>query len=81
MNPLKMLKMKSAWDKFQRNHPKFLGFFNAARAMGIQEDTVLELKMISPSGQELVTNLKVRQEEIELFHELQELIKSEAGKD
>lgn len=73
INPMKIMQMKSAWDKFQSNHPKFLGFFNAVRAQGIQEGTVLEFKVISPEGAELVTNLKVKNSDIELFDKLKEL--------
>jgi hypothetical protein len=77
MNPLKMMQMKSAWDRFQRNHPKFLGFVNAVRTRGIHEGTVLELKVVTPEGEELVTNLKVQPDDIELFRQMKELAESQ----
>jgi hypothetical protein len=77
INPLKMMQMKSAWDKFQRNHPKFLGFIQAVRTRGIHEGTVLELKLVTPEGEELVTNLKVQQDDIELFRMMKELAESQ----
>jgi hypothetical protein len=72
-----MMQMKSAWDKFQRNHPKFLGFIQAVRTRGIHEGTVLELKLVTPEGEELVTNLKVQQDDIELFRMMKELAESQ----
>lgn len=76
MNPLKLMQMKSSWDRFQRNHPKFLGFLNAIQRQGIREGMILEFKVTSPEGEELVTNMKVTADDIALFRELQELAKS-----
>lgn len=78
INPLKMMQMKSAWDKFQQNHPKFLGFLSAVQARGIHEGTVLEFKLITPEGEELVTNMKVQASDIELFHQLQEMAQKQS---
>lgn len=72
-NPLKMMQMKSSWDKFQKNHPKFLGFVSAVQSRGIHEGTVLELKVVTPEGEELVTNMKIQPSDIELFHQMKEL--------
>lgn len=76
MNPLKMMQLSSAMKKFQGNHPRFIAFWNAVRARGLHEGTVLELKMTAPEGETLVTNIRVTREDLELLRELQELASS-----
>ncbi len=77
MNPMKMLQIKSAWDKFQQNHPKFISFFKAVRARGLREGTILEIKVVTPEGEELITNLKVNQEDLSLIQQLTELARQQ----
>lgn len=76
MNPMALLSMKSALDKFQNNHPKFVQFVKAMAGSGIQEGTILECKVITPEGKELQTNLKITQEDLELIEKLKELSKN-----
>jgi len=65
-----VMKVKGAWDKFTRNHPKFPAFLNAAKAMGIKEDTIIEIAVTDPSGERITTNFKVTAEDLELFNTL-----------
>ena len=50
MNPMQLLKMKSAWDRFQAAHPKFPLFLNSVMQNGIHEGTILEFKVTEPDG-------------------------------
>ena len=45
MNPAMLFKIKSAWDKFVNNHPKFPMFLRAASATGIKEGYIIEVKI------------------------------------
>ncbi len=73
MNLMKLMQMKSAWERFQANHPKFPGFLKAIYKRGIQEGTVLEFRVITPSGEEITSNLKLKADDIDLFRELKDL--------
>ena len=73
MNPMKLLQIKSAWDRFTQNHPKFPKFLAAAQQKGIREGTLLEFKLVTPEGEERVTNLRIQASDIELFQELKDL--------
>lgn len=75
INPMKLMQFKSAWDRFQKNHPKFPAFLNAVYRRGIQEGTVIEFHVTSPDGEELTSNFRILADDIALFHELQELAK------
>jgi len=65
-----VMKIKGAWDRFTRNHPKFPAFLNAAKAKGIVEGTVIGITVTGPEGETLTTNVKVTAEDLELFNTL-----------
>ena len=48
VNPASFFKIKSAWEKFAANHPKFPMFLQAAMASGIREDYIIEVKITDP---------------------------------
>ena len=73
MNPMQLLKMKSAWDRFQAAHPKFPLFLNSVMQDGIREGTILDFTVTEPDGKTYRSNLKISQEDLELFQELKEL--------
>ncbi|WP_432626696.1 hypothetical protein [Brotaphodocola sp.] len=75
MNPLKLLQLKSAWDRFKSNHPRFPLFLSAASKRGIKEGTVLEFKITTPEGEELVSNIKIKQDDLALFQEVTNLFR------
>ena len=71
MNPMAILQIKSLLDKFKNNHPKSPMFFSAA-AQSIDENSIIEIKVTTAEGQNLITNMKVTSDDIELFKELKE---------
>ena len=75
MNPMALMKFMSAKNKFNANHPKVGVFFKAAFGNGVQEGTILELTVTKPDGQKMTTNIKVKQSDIELLRELQNMAK------
>lgn len=77
MNPLHLLKVKSAWDKFQSTHPKFPMFIQNVMQNGIQAGTVIDFQVTTPDGKTSRANLKITQEDMDLFQELKELAKNQ----
>ncbi|MBQ4563584.1 MAG: hypothetical protein IJA58_03780 [Lachnospiraceae bacterium] len=73
MNPASLFKMKSLWDRFTANHPKFPKFLQAMQQRGIEEGTILAMSITTPSGEKIETNLRVTAEDMELFNELKQL--------
>lgn len=76
MNPLIMMQLKSSWDRFVKNHPKFPLFWKAVRQNGLSEGTVVEFKVTTPEGKELCSNLKLTQDDMELMEQLKKLMNS-----
>ena len=70
MNPMALLALKSDFDKFKNNHPKFLQFAKAFTKAGIQEGTVMECKVITADGREFQTNIRVTADDLELLEKL-----------
>lgn len=73
MNPASLMKIMAAKNKFDKNHPKFGAFLKAAFGNGIEEGTVMELTVKKPGGEELTTNIRVQQSDLELLEELKSL--------
>ena len=73
MNPASLMKIMAAKNKFEQNHPKFGAFLKAAFGGGIEEGTIMELTVKKPNGEELTTNIKVLQSDLELLEELKNL--------
>ena len=73
MNPMALMKLMSAKNKFNANHPKVGAFFKAAFGSGLQEGTILELTVTKPDGEKMTTNLKVKPSDLELLNELRNI--------
>jgi len=74
INPAKLLKLKSAWDAFAQNHPKFPKFMKAIHQNGMQEGTIIEINVTTPDGKILSSNIKLKESDVTLFSELSELL-------
>ena len=64
-----VMKIKNAWDTFNRNHPKFMPFCQAVGRDGIGVDTIIEVKVTSADGREYNTNMKLTQSDVEKIKE------------
>lgn len=73
MNPMNLLQLKSSWEKFQRNHPKFPLFLNAVSGEGLDAGSIVEIKVTTAQGKTFTSNLKVCPEDEELIRELKGL--------
>ena len=73
INPMSMMKMMQAKNKFTENHPKFVQFLGAAFSGGIEEDTIIEISVQKPGQNIMTSNIKVKQSDLELLEELKNL--------
>ena len=75
MNPASIMKIMSAKNRFTENHPKFVAFLSAVFSTGIDEGTIIELKVTKPGQETMTTNIMVQQSDMELLQELKELMR------
>jgi hypothetical protein len=73
INPMSMMKMMQAKNKFTENHPKFVQFLSAAFSGGIEEGTIIEISVEKPGQNRITSNIKVKQSDLELLAELKNL--------
>ena len=74
-NPAMLMKIMSAKNKFDANHPKLKNYFTAVKNKGIKEGSVIELRITNPDDEPMVANIKVKAEDIELLSQLAEMMK------
>ncbi len=67
INPADIFKIKQGWDRFRENHPKFPLFARAVMQNGIEEDSVIEIAVVTPDGKRMETNMKVTASDLEFF--------------
>ncbi len=76
VNPAMIFKIKSMWDEFARNHPKFPRFLLAASNQAMEEGTVIELIIRHPDGNTLASNVKLTASDMELINQLKQMGKN-----
>ena len=74
---MKLGQLRPKLKEFQGRHPKFVQFFTKAVPENIKEGSVFEVKVTSPEGKELKTNIKVTSEDAQLLSDLFANMKSE----
>lgn len=74
MDFTKIMKIKSAWETFNGNHPKFMPFMKAIAQDGVQEGTIIEIKVMNSAGKEYNTNMKITQSDLELFAQMKSMM-------
>lgn len=73
MSPIKLLQLKSSWERFKKNHPKFPRFLTGIYQRSLQEGTLIEFKVTNPDGEQITANIKIKADDMTLFNELREL--------
>lgn len=75
MNPASIMKIMNAKNKLTENHPKFVAFLNTVFSTGVTEGTVIEITVTKPGEEAITTNMRVKQSDLDLMRELQDLAK------
>ncbi len=71
-NPLKLLQFKSAWESFAARHPKFAAFMQVIAKGGFSEGTIIDIRITTPEGKELSSNMRITAEDIALINSLKD---------
>ncbi|MCR4640881.1 MAG: hypothetical protein K5697_02475 [Lachnospiraceae bacterium] len=73
MNAMDFLRIRQSLSELSVNHPKLFPFMRAVQAAGLAEGSVVEMKVTTPEGKELETNLRLTASDLELIRMLREL--------
>jgi len=63
-----IMKLKSAWNSFSRNHPRFPAFTREIKNRGVQEGIVIDISFKYPDDTTVHTNLKVTEADVDLLN-------------
>lgn len=75
INPMKLMQLKNMLNIFRQNHPKFPYFLDAVSKKALCEDTIIEIKVTTPDGELLESNLRLRESDLDALRQIQELRK------
>ena len=70
MNFDALLKLKTSWNTFCANHPKFPDFVRAVKNKGICEGAQIDICITYPDGSTLRSGIRVKESDAELLHTL-----------
>ena len=73
MNFQALMQMKTLWQRFTINHPKFHAFLRAVQPE-IREGSVLSISVKNPEGKVIESNLKVTASDIELIEAFKQMV-------
>ncbi len=64
MNPLDLMQLSGRPSIFAKQHPRVVAFFKE-NGKELREGTIIELKMKTPEGKEMITNLRLTADDVE----------------
>ena len=73
MNPMMLMQMQQRIQTFQQDHPKVMPFFMAVKDNALLEGTVIAMKVTTPEGKTLESNIKLTANDIETIRMMSEL--------
>ena len=65
MNPMMLMQLQQRIQTFQQDHPKFLPFMMAVKDNALEEGTVFAMKVTTPEGKTIESNIKLTANDIE----------------
>lgn len=65
MNPTLILQLQQRLQTFHQDHPKFLPFVNAVRENALQEGSIFAVKITTPDGKTIESNIKLTANDVE----------------
>ena len=65
MNPMLLMQLQQRFSLFSKDHPKVLPFFRAVGSNDMQEGTIIDIKVTTPDGKTLESNIKLTANDIE----------------
>ncbi len=72
------MKIKQGGEKFAAAHPRFLRFLQVVAEKGVQVGGVLDVTLTAPDGEQIQSNIRLSQEDVDFIKELMAL-KDSAG--
>lgn len=72
MNPMMLMQLQQKLQTFQAEHTKFVPFVMAVKDNALEEGAVFAMKVTTPEGKTLESNIKLTANDIEMIRLLVE---------
>ena len=70
INPMAIMELQQKFNVFKEEHPRVLPFFNALKDHTPEVGSVFDMKITNPDGTEMQCNIKITENDLELFRAL-----------
>ncbi len=67
-NPTILMQMQQRIQTFQQDHPKFVPFLMAIKDNALEEGSVFAMKVTTPDGRTIESNIKLNANDIETLN-------------
>lgn len=74
-NPKIIFELQNKWTQFTNRHPKFPMFLRAIGNAELKPGTIIEVKYITSNGQEISSNVKLGEEDVEMLKDVASMMK------
>lgn len=65
MNPKMLMQLQQRLQLFHQDHPKIIPFLTAVKDNALQEGTIFAMKVTTPDGRTIESNIKLTANDIE----------------
>lgn len=72
-NPAMVFQMLNLWNRFKKNHPKFPLFLKVAAEKGVQEGSIIEIRVTRADGESFETNLRLSADDMAMLEEMKSM--------
>ena len=76
MNPMSLMQLQQRFQIFQQEHPKIIAFFKAIGNDSMKEGTIIAVKVTTPDGKEIESNIKITANDITTFKQIMDIAKN-----
>lgn len=73
INPAMIFQMKSMWDRFERDHPKFPRFLRVVGTECMESGTIIEISVTRADGEHITSNIKLNEDDMEMIRTMKEM--------
>lgn len=75
-NPGIIFELQNKWKRFTENHPKFPMFLQAVAGTKMNPGTIIEIKVTTAEGQNISSNVKLTEEDVDMLKELGDMMRN-----
>ncbi len=68
MNPMLIMQLQQRMQAFNADHPKVMPFMTAVKNNALVEGTIIDMKVTTPDGKTLESNIKLTANDIETMN-------------